>query len=248
LGCDALARIVYLCAAQSPHVVDVELFRIGLHNEPADLRTWLQEGIDAASGQEYDAVVLAYGLCGQATAGLVSGSVPLIIPRAHDCITLFLGARRRYQEQFENHPGTYWYALDYVERKEDAGTVLSLGSDAETNMHAVYDEYVEKYGADNADYLMEVMGAWKSHYNRAVFIDLGIGDSTAVEAQTRDEAARRGWTYERMAGDMVLIRRLLEGDWERDFLVVEPGQQIGLSYDEGVMTGLTPSEAEVDLG
>ena len=64
LGCDALARIVYLCAAQSPHVVDVELFRIGLHNEPADLRNWLQEGIDAASGQEYDAVVLAYGLIG----------------------------------------------------------------------------------------------------------------------------------------------------------------------------------------
>ena len=34
LSCEALTRMVYLCAAQSPHLVDVELVRIGLHNEP----------------------------------------------------------------------------------------------------------------------------------------------------------------------------------------------------------------------
>ncbi len=37
LGCEALARIVYLCAAQSPHIVDVELFQLGLHNDSSDL-------------------------------------------------------------------------------------------------------------------------------------------------------------------------------------------------------------------
>jgi hypothetical protein len=31
-------------------------------------------------------VVLAYGLCGGATAGLRAGSIPLVVPRAHDCI------------------------------------------------------------------------------------------------------------------------------------------------------------------
>jgi hypothetical protein len=235
LACEALARVVYLCAAHSPHIIDVELFRIGLHNEPPDLQVRLQAHIDAASGQGYDAVVLAYGLCGQATAGLRARDIPLVIPRAHDCITLFLGDRERYRDQFENYPGTYWYALDYVERKDSAGTTLSLGSAVDTDIHTLYDEYVAKYGVENADYLMEVMGAWQSHYQRAAFIDMGVGDSVAVETLTQDEAARRGWTFERIAGDLVLIRRLLEGDWGSDFLILEPGQQVAMTYDDEVM-------------
>jgi hypothetical protein len=105
LGCDALARPLYLCAAHSPHVVDVTLFRLGLHNEPSNLRDRLQAQIDATSGQGYDAVLLAYGLCGKSTAGLIARDVPVVIPRAHDCIMLFLGGRGRYREQFERHPG-----------------------------------------------------------------------------------------------------------------------------------------------
>ena len=127
LSCEALTRMVYLCAASSPHLVDVELVRIGLHNEPINLRVLLQQKIDALSTKDFDAVVLAYGLCGQATLGLVARDIPLVLPRAHDCITLFLGSRARYQEQFEGNPGTYWYSLDYIERKEASGTFVALG-------------------------------------------------------------------------------------------------------------------------
>jgi hypothetical protein len=235
LGCEVLAREIYLCAAHSPHVVDVELFRRGLHDDPPDLRARLQERIEAADGQDYDAVVLAYGLCGQAITGLTAGQIPLVIPRAHDCITLFLGSRARYQDQFENYPGTYWYALDYVERSDGSASTLALGSSSETDLKAVYAEYVEKYGQDNADYLMEVMGAWQEHYKRAVFIDMGVGDNSAVETRAQADAARRGWTFERVAGDLVLIRRLLVGDWEDDFLVVQPGRRVKMTYDGGVI-------------
>jgi len=235
LACEALARIVYLCAAHSPHIIDVELFRLGLHRDPANLRGRLQGQIDAAVGQGYDAVAMAYGLCGQSTAGLAARDVPLVIPRAHDCITLFLGDRVRYQDQFENYPGTYWYALDYVERADGSGTALSLGSDMDMDIGGVYEEYVQKYGKDNADYLMEAMGAWRKHYQRAAFIDIGVGDSTTVAARTRDEAARRGWTFDRLVGDLVLVRRLLNGDWDDDFLVLQPGQQVAMSYDAGVI-------------
>ena len=242
LGCEALARMVYLCAAHSPHIVDVELFRLGLHNEPSDLRARLQRHIDAATGQGYDAIVLAYGLCGQATAGLIARDIPLVIPRAHDCITLFLGDRGRYKDQFENHVGTYWYALDYVERKDSAGTTFALGATVDTDVQGLYDQYVEKYGADNADYLMEVMGNWQKHYQRAVFIDMGVGDGSDVEGQAQSEANRRGWTFERMAGDLVLIRRLLIGDWDQDFLVLQPGQQIKMTYNDDVVGCLECSQ------
>ena len=118
--------------------------------------------------------------------------LPLVIPKAHDCITLFLGSRARYQEQFEDFPGTYWYAQDYIERDDGSGGSLALGSGLDTNVDEVYAEYVEKYGQDNADYLMEVMGAWKQHYKRAAYIDLGIGDGSAVAAKAQEQAARRG--------------------------------------------------------
>jgi len=237
LSCEALTRLVYHCAADSPHLVDVELVRIGLHNEPVNLRQLLQQKIDALSAQDFDAVVLAYGLCGQATAGLMASAIPLVLPRAHDCITLFLGSRARYQEEFARNPGTYWYSLDYIERKAAAGAFVTLGaSDDSTNLQAKYAEYVAKYGQDNADYLMEVMGAWQSHYSRAVYIDLEIGDGAHLEAQTQQEAANRGWKFERLTGNVSLIRRLLAAEWDQDFLVVPPGQQVAMAYDQAVVT------------
>ena len=102
IGCEVLARAIYLCAARSPHIVDVELLQRGLHNVPNDLRAQLQASIDSSAGQGYDAIVMTYGLCGQATAGLTAPGVPLVVPRAHDCITLFLGSQEHYQEQFNN--------------------------------------------------------------------------------------------------------------------------------------------------
>jgi hypothetical protein len=239
LGCEVLARAIYLCSAQSPHIVDVTLLERGLHDQPGELRAQLQAQIDAASGQGYAAVLLAYGLCGQATAGLIARNVPLVIPRAHDCITLFLGSRQRYQDQFAGFPGTYWYTQDYIERKSKSGSSLALGSGNDTDLQAVYAEYVEKYGQENADYLMEVMGAWQNHYRRAVFIDLGVGDGSAVEAQAQAEAARRGWVYERLPGDLVLIRRLIWGEWDSnggsDFLILQPGQQVTMTYAENII-------------
>ena len=40
---------------------------------------------------------------------------------------------------------------------------------------------------------------------------------------------------------MVLLRRLLEGDWEKDFLIVQPGQQVQMTYDADVI-GCAPAK------
>jgi hypothetical protein len=245
LACEALARLVYLNAAQSPHTVDVELFRLGWHNDPDDLRDRLQTAIDAAADdpeRPYDAIVMAYGLCGRATAGLTAKGIPLVLPRAHDCITLFLGGRDRYQYQFSEYPGTYWYVRDYVERKTGNSGALSLGAEGFEDIEKEYDSYVAKYGKDNADYLMEVMGGWQAHYKRAAYIDMGVVESVGVEAGTREEAQRRGWTFDRLTGDLVLIRRLLTGDWDADFLVLQPGESIKMTYDADVVGCAAPAD------
>jgi hypothetical protein len=121
-----------------------------------------------------------------------------------------------------------------MERSDGDSTGLALGAGS-GDIEAVYEEYVQKYGKDNADYLMEVMGAWQSHYQRAAFIDMGVGDGSRVEAQARSDAARRGWAFQRVPGDLVLIRRLLFGDWAEDFLVLQPGERLAMTYDDEVI-------------
>jgi len=241
IACDVLARPVYLCAAHSPHIVDVTLERFGLHLTPNKLRGILQTQIDAADNQSpYDAVVLAYGLCGKATHGLRAGEIPLIVPRAHDCITLFLGSREKYNHEFGECPGTFWYVQDYIERGDSDGIPLSIGANTSADSEILYTEYEAKYGADNAAYLMEIMGAWQAHYERAAFIDLGVGNGDSVAERAQQDAQRRGWRYEPMAGNLVLIKRLLDGDWNEDFLILQPGEQVEMiGGDEIIQSGQT---------
>jgi hypothetical protein len=239
LTCEVLSRSVYLAAARSRNVVDVRLNQRGLHDNPPNLRTLLQAQLDEITSP-YEAVVLAYGLCGAATAGLRAVHLPVVVPRAHDCITLFLGSRDRYAAESEAHPGTFWYVQDYLERTSDDSAFAGVGATSDAAARATYAEYVEKFGEDNADYLMEVLGAWREHYDRAAFVDLGVGPGgPAAEAQAREEATARGWAFERIAGEVSLVRRLIDGDWDpADYLVLQPGESIAMSYDDGVIKAI----------
>ena len=238
LTCEVLARSVYLCAARSPHVVDVRLNRRGLHDDPPNLRAILQAELDTI-GPPYDAVVLAYGLCGGATAGLQAGSIPLVVPRAHDCITLFLGDRTRYLAEFAANPGTFWYVQDYLERTDEGSPFGGVGAVSDAAAREMHEEYVAKYGEDNAAYLMEMMGAWRSHYDRAAFVDMGLAApeaAAAAEARARDDADRHGWRFERLAGELLLVKGLIDGAWDAaDYLVLQPGERLAMSYDEDVI-------------
>jgi hypothetical protein len=248
IACDVVARPVYLCAARSPHVVDIRLFERGLHDDPRTLRERLQEGIDETPAVA-DAIVLGYGLCGGAAAGIVARDRPVVLPRAHDCITLFLGARERYMAEMEK-PATYWYVADQLERidgyRAGAGG-LAIGSDTQAQADAIRAEYVAKYGEENADYLMEVLGGWQAHYGRGAFVAMGIVDEDAPAALVREEAERRGWAFERVEGSMILLRRLFDGDWNEDMLVLQPGERLAMSYDDDVVKAVPDRTAQADV-
>jgi hypothetical protein len=109
LACEALARITYLCAAQSPHLVDLTMYEIGLHNRPGELKAKLQAAIDETDPTKYDAVVMVYGLCGQATLGLQARHVPLVIPKPTIASPSFWGIGRatgRLLSRSREHIGT----------------------------------------------------------------------------------------------------------------------------------------------
>lgn len=232
LTCGSQARSVYAAAAAAKPIVSVRLLEQGLHNTPALLRTQLQAAIDAIPASEADAVLLVYGLCGNAALSLKARAVPLVIPRAHDCITLYLGSRERYQREFEQHPGTYWYSQDYLERNR-RGDAVTLGAS-----DSAYQGYVEKYGQDNADYLMEAMRAWTSHYERVVYIETDAPDRDAFRARAAEKAQQRGLHFACMQGDPRLIHKLIGGMWDEEFLIVPPGHQIVRGDDRAILAAV----------
>lgn len=234
ITCDILSRPVYAFAARSPHTVNVVHLSAALHAEPLTLRGRIQQLVDAA-GPDVDAVVLAYGLCGGATAGLVAREVPLVLPRAHDCVTIFLGDRARYQAEHEKAPGTYWYVQDQMDRGNDLkGWLLGDAARAE-DVVATREEYAERFGVENADYLMEVLGEWRSRYERGAFIDTGLAPSDGASIRAQEETERRGWRFERTLADLGLVKRLLYGEWDDDFQVIRPGERLAMSYDDDVV-------------
>ncbi len=236
IACEVLARPVYFSAAHSPHMIDVTLVRYGLHIHPQKLKDHLQRLIHSAEEEaDYDAVLLAYGLCGKATDGLQAGRIPIVLPKAHDCITLFLGSRERYKREFDRCPGTYWYVQDFIQRSQDSDLTLSIGANTAANADALYLEYIQKYGQDNANYLMKAMAAWQAHYQRAVYIKMNTGDGQDAAVQAKTDAHKRGWQYEELTGDIALIKKLLFGEWDRDFLKLAPHQRIEMSGGEDII-------------
>ena len=235
LTCEALARSIYALSAQSDNTISIRLFKQGLHNRPKNLRVVLQEQIDAIEPDECEAILLVYGMCGTSTVGLQTQHTPLVIPRAHDCITLYLGSAQRYQEEFERHPGTYWYSLDYMERLEE-GAQVALGAAGIEADDAQYEEYVQRYGQETADMLMEEMRRWSSHYSRAAFIDTGLGNNKTFEEVAQRKAEKEGWVFERMQGNQRMLKMLVEGVWSPDeFLVVPPGHAIRQTYRDDLI-------------
>lgn len=245
IACEVLARPLYLAAATSRNVVDIQMLRRGLHNTPKNLLSSTQAQIDEAENQGYQALLLGYGLCGNGTAGLQACSIPLVIPRVHDCIGLLLGDPARYRQQYDQTPGTYWYTQDFMERTDGDSKFSAMGSTSDDEMQKQYDSFVLKYGKENADYLMEVMGSWQSHYERAAFIDLGLTDNSDFEQETQAAAAQRGWRYEKLAGDLVMFRNLLNGNWDDNFIVIPPHHSVGLAYNECIFT-VQPNEPKSD--
>ena len=74
------------------------------------------------------------------------------------------------------------------------------------------------------------------NYSGMTFIEMGIEPDDRFERQARRQAAERGWKFEKLAGDMTLIQRLVDGPWDDErFLVVPPGGRVAASFDEKII-------------
>ena len=234
IACAVLYRECYYCAALCRNVVDVHLCEKGLHDIGTDkMCARLQSEIDAVDDTEFDAILLAYGLCNNGTASL-HAKLPIVLPRAHDCITLLLGSKQKYQKYFNQNPGTYYLSNGWIERETSCfdnpdSTVSQMGI-------GTYQDYVEMYGEENAKYLMETLGGGLEHYSKLAFIDTHLGNIEKYKKDMAQQALNKQWEYEEIQGDTGLLMRMLNGDWNaEEFLVIQPGQCMEPSHDEDIV-------------
>ena len=153
---------------------------------------------------------------------------------------LFMGSREAYDKYFNSHPGTYYYTTGWVERNrqgQSASVMAKLGLDKS------YQEYVDRYGQDNAKYITEMIDSWKTNYNCITYIDLPVGKAGGYQQQARQKADQLGWKFQVVPGSLTLLERLLTGQWDQDFLVIEPGQQIAASNDHKVIKAVKAGTA-----
>jgi len=235
ISCEIFFREMCTAVARSPHFVDVEFLPKGLHDiGSAKMLERLQAAVDRVQG--YDAILLGYGLCNNGLAGLAARTIPVVLPRAHDCITLFMGSKEKYLDYFNSHPGVYFKTTGWIERGENGGELRQLSVQNQLGLDMSYEQLVEKYGEDNARYLYEELG-FSKNYAQFTFIEMGVEPDSHFEDHTRELAEKRGWKFEKLQGDLSLIQRLVDGQWEeKEFLVVPPGWRVSARYDEGIVT------------
>ena len=244
IACEILCREVCAVAARSVNQVDVEFLQKGLHDiGQAGMNARLQEVLAAVDAAAYDAVLFGYGLCSNGLVGLTAGAIPLVIPRAHDCITLFMGSKERYLEYFESHPGVYFKTSGWIERGESTHQQNPQSIARKSGMAMSYEELAAKYGEDNAKFLYEQLCNMTRNYTGIAYIEMGIEPDDRFERIARQQAAERDWTFEKLRGDLSLVQSLVDGPWDEGrFLVVPPGHCVAASFDERII------KAEADVG
>jgi hypothetical protein len=236
--CQVFTREIGDACSRSPHTVDVETVPMGLHDLGAKMRPHLQERIDAADDGGYDAIVLGYALCGRGTEGLRAGRTQLVLPRAHDCIGLLMGNRSTYQAYFENHPGVYYRSPGWIEFQTSGKTLepAFAASKHEIGERRTLEELIAQYGEENGKYLFEQFTAYRRHYSGLTYISTGVGADGGFRDQARAEAIQQGWVFEEVKGSLILLQRLVNGEWdETDFLVVPPGAAVRATLGESIV-------------
>ena len=231
IACKVLWREISYLVSISPFYYDVVYLDQGLHNEPANLKTKLQEKITEMENN-YSVILIGYGLCSNGIVGITSKKATLILMRGHDCITFFLGSKELYRSCFDELPGTYWYNTGWIDTSDIPNKEF---------YDKKFIEYKDRYDEDTAEYLLEMEKEWLSKYNNLAYINQGITDEAEYVKMSKEAARYLNWNYKELKGDLNLISDWIMGNWTSErFLVLEPNDVLTASFEEKTIIKIDP--------
>lgn len=228
LACRVFEREIALHAAGATHIVETRFFDVGLHDRPNQLRATLQGALDSVESREdIEAVIFAYGLCGLGMAGLQPARHKLVIPRAHDCITLFMGSKEAYAAHQRHCPTAYYYTPGWNRERRVPGP---------EKLAALKAELAKKFDPEDVEFLLAAEREQWARHDTATYLDLGTADAEPEADYARRCAQWLGWKFERPGGSAALLRALLWANWDAErFQIIAPGQRLGHSADDAIL-------------
>ncbi len=194
---------------------NIHFMDYGLHRTPSKLARTLQASIDSI--EQPSLVILGYGLCGNGLNGIKAGKHTLLLPRADDCIAIFLGSYAAYRREFDSVPGTYYLTKGWLE--------------SGSNPLSEYQEYEKRLGPEKA---MWVMDQQYQHYKRLVFVAHSEEDLALYRPQAQEVGRfcqRWGMRYEEINGSDLFVRKMVEmmhapETADEDFVLIPSGGEL----------------------
>jgi hypothetical protein len=180
-----------------------------LHRTPQKMKPIIQEEIDKAAEEDWDYVILSYGLCSNGILGVKAIRHPIVIPRVHDCIALFLGSWDRYMEEHKKEPGTYYLTKGWIDEGKSP-----LG---------IYQEYCQRYDKETAEW---VIREELKNYTRIALVDMGAELWEAHREYAKENAQFLHLRYEEIKGSLAFFEKILRGRWDKDFVILKPGEEV----------------------
>jgi len=133
-----------------------------------------------------------------------------VLPKCDDCISLFLGSAEEYRNQISKAPGSYYLTRGYI-------------GESENPMLSNYSEMKEKYGEETLEWLLKEM---LKNYTRIVYINTGNYAPEEWRKVAQEQAEKLQLAFEEISGTDQYFSKLLSGQWDREFLIIEPGKKI----------------------
>lgn len=202
IACEVMKEELLLINTEN--TIDWHFVSMGLHTRPQKLQDELKSILENIT-VEYDRVILGFGLCGGAVRGLRTENCILTIPRVHDCIPVFLGSRKRF-EQLQKTPGTFYLT----------GGWLECGNPVTTE----YQRVCEKHGEKKAKMVFSRM---YDSYKRVLFLHTDHPRDKAGLASSEKIASLLDLECCTARGSSDYLNRLVNGPWNEDeFIQLAP--------------------------
>ncbi|MCL5283572.1 MAG: DUF1638 domain-containing protein [Armatimonadetes bacterium] len=235
IACEVATREICAVVAASRNTICLEFLSQAHHERPMNGAAEIQQRIDATSPNHFDAILLGYGLCNRLLDGVTARDTKLVVPRAHDCLTFLIGSRERYLDHFMKRPGSYYYSTGWLEGPRRVGRDIQQNEVGEL-LGEDLDSLIERYGEENARYLMELGMQWRQKYARGSFIRHDFLDHLKMDRRVQETCRQNGWAYEEIPATLNMLRSWIDGEWDSDdFIIIEPGMTIRPTYDERVI-------------
>jgi hypothetical protein len=204
----ACATVIEEMQPLMPAGMTCETLDFGLHVRPETLKLKLQQAVDDVDPLiKY--IVLGYGLCSQAVVGLRSEHCTLIVPKIDDCIGIFMGSDSAYRQQSRLEPGTYYLTKGWLE--------------AGNTPFEEHNKLIERYGLKKADMITSKI---LKNYTRLALINTGHYEIENYRQKAKNYANRFKLRYEEISGSLFLIQKMINGPWDNDFIIADPGRAI----------------------